>query len=98
MKRGGALSIQRGTEKTQEEQGQKPECYHFRDSLRTWGTTKGPQDEEAETQRAETKSISRHFKAHRMTGCQSSQARVKDLDLVNHKGPWVPFARDISGK
>lgn len=39
---GRALSIQRGTEKTQEEQGQKPgECYHFRAGLRTWGLQRG---------------------------------------------------------
>lgn len=25
--------------------------------------------------------------AHSVTGCKSSQARVKGLDLANHKGP-----------
>lgn len=38
MKWGRALSIQRSTEETQEDQGQKPgECYHFRAGLRMWG-------------------------------------------------------------
>ena len=53
-------------------------------SFQNWskdlGTTKGP-----ETQRAKE-----NFKAgmaHSVTGCSSSQERVKGLDLANHKGP-----------
>lgn len=52
-KRGRPLSVRRVTEGTQEDQGQKAgECYRFRVWLRSWETTKGPQDEERERQGA----------------------------------------------
>lgn len=70
MKEGRALSIQRGTEETQEDQGQKPgECYHFRAGLRRWRTTKRSQDEEPERQGAKGEEHSKAGIAHSVTAC-----------------------------
>lgn len=63
----------------------------FLDWPKDLGTTEGPERQGA-------KEPLKAVKAQSVTGRKSGQARVKGLDLANHKGPGVPFARDISGK
>jgi len=52
----------------------------FLDWPKDLGTTEGPERQGA-------KEPLKAGMAHSVTGCKSSQARVKGLDLANHKGP-----------
>lgn len=52
----------------------------FLDWPKDLGTTEGPERQGA-------KEPLKPGMAHSVTGCKSSQTRVKGLDLANHKGP-----------
>ena len=52
----------------------------FLDWPKDLGTTERPERQGA-------KELLKAVMAHSVTGCKSGQARIKGLDLANHKGP-----------